>query len=84
MTPLPKMGNWGFLTYIRGVISPCLYSRLLGVMASLVPACLGRLCPRGIFEAQKHLRVEVSSPQFTPLKPQSPPVRNLNGCLFIV
>ena len=21
---------------------------------SLVPACLGRLCPRGIFEAQKH------------------------------
>ena len=53
-------------------------------MASLVPACLGRLCPRGIFEAQKHLRVEVSSPQFTPLKPQSPPARNLNGCLFIV
>ena len=24
------------------------------VTVSLVPACLGRLCPRGIFEAQKH------------------------------
>ena len=27
---------------------------ILWVTASLVPACLGRLCPRGIFEAQKH------------------------------